>query len=616
MSNSPSENHASTPRIFADWRIALGILAVLWFAIYVFGLSWPPLLDDVDSVHAEAAREMIQRHDFVTLYINGFRYLEKAPMMYWGLIASYKLFGVSTLTTRLPLVLGVLALVVATWKLGRYAYGPRAAFYSGLSLVTSLGLYMFTRFLIPEVLVALWLTLGYLLFLQSLEEKHPSVWLCWGFAAISALNVLTKGLIGLVFPIGAIGLYLILTGNLKHLLKLRLISSSLVFLLIAAPWHVLAALRNPPAGASRGFLWFYFINEHVMRFLNKRVPAGYDTVPLFLFWALLVAFLIPWSIFLPQALRDLPPRWWMPRLTPRTDLDRRQRANLLFLLWALVIVGFFSFSTRQEYYTIPALPGAALLVGQWLARESEAGAAEKEKMRRSGSTSSLVLFVVGVLGLIAGSYLLAISHPPAPGFDLADLLKKNPNDYNLSLGHVLDLTPRALGAFRWPLMGATFGLFLGTGLNWLLRRKGRPGAANVALTLMMVVLLTCVHVSYATFSPIISSYNLAMAVQKEFHPGDMIVVGSEYADASTLNFYTGIPLHILHEPSGALWYGNKWPDAPRLFETRESLATKWNAPERIFYWTDKEQPADLAGLQTYPLAHSGGKTIYMNHPLP
>jgi hypothetical protein len=88
------------------------------------------------------------------------------------------------------------------------------------------------------------------------------------------LNVLTKGLIGLVFPAGAIGLYLLLTGNLRHLLKLRLVSSTLVFLAIAAPWHILAALRNPAQGEVRGFLWFYFINEHVMRFLNKRVPPA------------------------------------------------------------------------------------------------------------------------------------------------------------------------------------------------------------------------------------------------------------------------------------------------------------------------------------------------------
>jgi 4-amino-4-deoxy-L-arabinose transferase-like glycosyltransferase len=597
-------------RLLSDWRVAVLALVGLWAVIYAVGLSWPALLDDVDTVHAEAAREMLLRHDWVTLYTNGFRYLEKAPVMYWTLATSYKIFGISNWSTRLPLVLGVLALVLATYRLGRYVYGEAGALYAGGALVTSLGLYIFTRFLIPEVLVALWLTLGYQLFLESLEEARPSRLTCWGFAAVCALNVLTKGLIGLVFPIGAIGLYLLLTGNLRHLLKLRLLSSTLVFLVIAAPWHVLAALANPPQGQSRGFLWFYFINEHVMRFLNKRVPPGYDTVPLGIFWGLLLAWLLPWSVFLPQALRGLPAWWRELGSKVGTKLDRQARASFLFLLWALVIVGFFSFSTRQEYYTIPALPGAALLVGGWMARESSAEASQRD--RRAGRISSIVLLVFGVLGFVAGMYLLFVSHRAAPGADLAELLKKNPDDYNFSLGHVLDLTPRALGMFRIPLLGASLGLLLGTGFNWMLRRRGRPFAGNVALAAMMVVLLACVHTSFATFSPILSSYNLAEAIRKQFRPGDVIMIDGEYSDASTLNFYTGEQVHVLHEPSGNLWYGAKFPDAPKIFETPESLAVLWNGPGEVFLWTDQDEPKELNGLKAYLMARNGGKCIFTN----
>ena len=597
-------------RLLSDWRVSVPLLIALWAVIYMTGLSRPALLDDVDTVHAEAAREMLQRHDWVTLYTNGFRYLEKSPLMYWTLAASYRVFGIGNWSTRLPLVLGVLALVLATYRLGRYVYGEAGGLYAGMALSTSLGLYIFTRFLIPEVLVALWLTLGYHFFLQSLEEERPSRFVCWGFAAACALNVLTKGLIGLVFPAGAIGLYLLLTGNLRHLLRLRVISSTLVFLALAAPWHILAALRNPPQGQGRGFLWFYFINEHVMRFLGKRVPPGYDTVPLGIFWGLLLAWLLPWSVFLPQALRGVPARWRELRRKSGTPLDRRQRGNLLFFLWALVILGFFSFSTRQEYYTIPALPGMALLVGAWLARES--GAAALEPDRRAGRISSAALFAFGVLGFVAGMYLLFVSHRPVPGADLADLLKKNPQEYNLSLGHVLDLTPQALGAFRVPLLGASLGLFLGTGLNWFLRRRGRPFAGNVALAAMMVVLLGCVHASFGTFSPILSSYNLAEVVRKQFRPGDVIVIDGEYSDASTLNFYTGIQVHVLHEPSGNLWYGAKFPDAPHIFETQESLAVLWNGPAEVFLWTDQEEPKELRGLGSFQLARSGGKFIFTN----
>jgi 4-amino-4-deoxy-L-arabinose transferase-like glycosyltransferase len=597
-------------RLVSDWRISVLVLVGLWAIIYLVDLSRPALLDDVDTVHAEAAREMIQRHDWVTLYTNGFRYLEKAPLMYWSLAASYKVFGVGTWSTRLPLMLAVLALVLATYRLGRHVYGNAGGLYAGVALLTSIGLYIYTRFLIPEVLVALWLTLGYYFLLRALEEERPSRWACWGFAVVCALNVLTKGLIGLVFPAGAIGIFLLVTGNLRRLLRMHLVSSALVFLAIAAPWHILAALRNPAQGQARGFLWFYFINEHVMRFLNKRVPLGYDTVPLVLFWLLTVAWLLPWSAFLPQAIRDVPVRWKELRSEAAAELDPRRSASLLFLLWALVMLGFFSFSTRQEYYTIPAVPGLALLAGGWLARES--GPEARECDRRAGRISSAAMFVFGVLALVAGAYLLSISHRPAPGADLADLLKKNPEDYNLSLGHVLDLTPQALGAFRGPLLGATLGLFLGTGLNWLLRRRGRPFAGNIAVTGMMIVLLACVHASLITFSPILSSYDLAQAIQKQFKPGDLIVIDGEYHEASTLSFYTGIPAHVLHEPSGNLWYGAKFPDAPHIFETRESLAVLWKSSTRVFLWTDQEQPKELGGLPFISLARRGGKFILTN----
>jgi 4-amino-4-deoxy-L-arabinose transferase-like glycosyltransferase len=600
------------PKIHPDSSAALSssfsvlVLVGLWLVIYAGTMFTPALLDDVDSLHAEAAREMLLRHDWVTLYTNGLRYLEKAPLMYWGLGASYKVFGISDWSSRLPLMLSMLALVLATYGLGRYAFGKWAGFYAGLALVTSIGPYIFTRFLIPDVMVGLWLVLGYYFFLRSLRESVPSRLTCWGFAAVSALNVLTKGLIGLVFPAGTILLYLVLTGNLRHLLKLRLFSSTLVFFVLAAPWHIMAALRNPPAGEARGFLWFYFVNEHVMRFLGKRVPPGYDTVPLFLFWALLFVWLVPWVVFLPQALKDVP---WHPRLL-RMALDSAQQARLLCFLWAFVILMFFSFSTRQEYYTIPALPAIALVAGDWLARENASPAASKE--RSAGRVSSAVLLAIGVVAFVAGAGLLFVSHAPQPGVDLADLLRKNPQDYDFSLGHMLDLTPQALGAFRSPLLGASLSLLLGTVLNFWLRRRGRADAGNAALAAMMVVLLACVHVSFVKFSPILSSHDLAVAIQKEFRPGDVIVIDGEYHQASTLNFYTGIPVRVLHEPSGNLWYGAKFPDAPHVFETAGSLDALWAGPARIFLWTDQESPKELAGKPKFLLARSGGKAIFTN----
>jgi 4-amino-4-deoxy-L-arabinose transferase-like glycosyltransferase len=597
----------TSPRADTIRYSSVVVLLFFWLAIYFAGIFTPPLLDDVDTIHAEAAREMVQRHDWVTLYTDGIRYLEKAPLMYWGVAASYKIFGVHDWSTRLPLMLGVLGLLLATYFVGARAYGERGGFYAALVLATSLGPYIFTRFEIPDIIVGLWLTLSALFFLRSLEQKTPSRWVCWGFAATCALNVLTKSLIGLVFPIGSILLYLLLTRNLRHILKLRLLSSTLVFIAIAAPWHILAAIRNPGQGAVKGFLWFYFVNEQFLRYLGKRVPAGYDTVPLLIFWALTILWLAPWMFFLPQSMRQVPIR--LNEI--RRDLTRAQRASLFFLIWAVVTVGFFTFSTRQEYYTIPAIPALALLVGGWLATE----ASSPEPEYRASRISSWAFFAVVLAGSALGIALLASSKAPAPGADLAGLLQKNPQDYDFSLGHFLDLTPEALGMFRPPLIAAIVSLLIGAVLNLWLRSRRKPQIANLVLAGMMVALLSCVHSAFATFSPILSSERLAKAIEKHHQPGDTIVIDGQYHQASTLNFYLQTPVRILHEPSGNLWYGAKFPDAPRVFETPASLAQLWNGSDTVFFWTDQEDPKELSALPHYSLAHSGGKSIFTNREL-
>src|SRR5216684_6220875 len=206
------------PRAFPRTPVFLGAIFLLWLAVYGWGLFHPALLDDADSVHAEAAREMVLRHDWVTLHVNGIRYLEKAPLLYWMMASSFKLFGIHDWSARLPLALGVFALLCAVYFFGRRAFGEAAGFYAALGSGLSFGPYIFTRFLIPDILVGLWLILSLGFFLRTFEGAEPSRFACWGLAASCALNVLTKGLIGLVFPVTVIGLYLLWTRQLRHLL--------------------------------------------------------------------------------------------------------------------------------------------------------------------------------------------------------------------------------------------------------------------------------------------------------------------------------------------------------------------------------------------------------------
>jgi len=623
-------------------RRNLFVLLVLWFVLYAtFALFTPPLLDDADSVHAEVAREMVQRHDPVTLYANGIRYLEKAPLLYWSMAASFRLFGVHEATARLPLALYVLALLFAVENLGRRMFrSERAGLYGALILLSSFGLFIFTRILIPDAIVCLWLTLAVAAFWRTEEQERPALAPCLVFGVACALNILTKGLIGLVFPLGIVLLYLVLTrgvlGTVKRLSQLHLLPALVVFLAVAAPWHILAGLRNPteghplglnhlggqwnvplPAlGSVHGWTWFYFMNEHVLRYLNLRVPRDYDTVPLVLFWGLLLIWLMPWSAFLFKAIGAVP---WRNALR-RKGMSGEGRARLLLGLWALLPLVFFSFSTRQEYYVLPALPAFALLIAKWL--DDEARQAEELPLSgglvTAGQRISVVLLVCGSFAAIACAFFVLHAKPPSPGLDLAALLQQNPGDYALSFGHFLDLNAQAMGAFRVPLILTALSLFFGTSACWWARRRYKPHAANLALVAMACLFLVAAHMGLQIFSPVLTSRQQALAIAREVRPDDLIVLNGEYEAGSTLGFYLqrpgpsgSEPIHILHGHSANLWYGSFFRDAPKIFEDDASFLQKWTGPQRIFLWTERGRMPTLP-RPSFVISEGGGKLIVSN----
>ena len=587
------------------------VIFILWAAIFLPGTISPPLFDDADSAHADAAREILVRHDWVTLHENGIRYLEKAPLPYWAMAASFRLFGVDTWSARLPQALSVLALLLLLIKMAEEFLSFEAGFWAAIVCATSFGPYLFTRILIPDVFVGFWIGLTLYFFLRGRLEEQPSRLNCWGLAVAVAMNVLTKSLIGLVFPAAIIFLFLLISKNLRHLLKMRLISSFLVFLAVAVPWHAFAAVRNPANGQSKGFLWFYFMNEQFLRYLGKRYPVDYGTVPLFLFWGLMLVWLVPWSAFLPHALRGI-----KLRIDPAPTVHRaRQSALLLFAIWAGVILLFFSFSTRQEYYVAPALPALALLLGAWLANESNSETSGT--LVKSGQMSSTILLGIGLLIATATLLIVIFSHPAPPGAGLEDLLNKNPDAYVLSLGHFLDLSGSAMSLFRWPLIGTGVAFFLGTGLNWLFRRRAQPRLGNFALAVMMCAFIECAHVALAVFEPVLGSKTLATAIQNKFQSGDAIVCDGEYANASSVNFYTGQQLLILNGRINGLWYGSLFQDSSPIFLNDDGFESLWKGSRRVYFVArSEERKAYLEKFgAAFELARSGGKFVYTNQPL-
>lgn len=634
VETNPARSHSVSGGEVSHSKWHLLIIFAIWLVLYVPGLFTPALLDDADSVHAEAAREMLARHDWSTLYVNGFRYLEKAPLMYWATAVFYKFFGVSEWTARLPLTLSVLGLLLSTYWFGKRYFNERAGLYSAIVLALSFGPYIFTRILIPDVVVGWLLLVGFDFFLQGLHEKEPSRYTCWGLAVAAALNVLTKGLIGVVFPAGIIFAYLLITGNLRHLAKMRLLSSFLVFFAIAAPWHIVAGIRNPAAGQSKGFFWFYFVNEHFLRYLNKRFPKDYDTVPFALFWGMMLVWLMPWSAFIFKALAQVPVRFraWFSGVFSETglqgklrrlwsnlgdygrSLDASQGALLLCAVWALVILVFFSFSSRQEYYTIPALPGLAIILGAWMSQEQ--GAPEGSAIRRAGRRIIAVVLGIAAPLFTIAMLLLWYSESVPKGTDLADILTKNPEKYALSFGHIFDLTPQAMGLFRPPLAISALALMAGTLAAWWFRRRGSVLRSNIAMALMMIVFLHCAHAGLAIFDPVLSSKSLSQAIERVYKPADIVVVNGAYEDGSTLNFYGHFQLHVINSRmNGNLYYGSLFPDSPKIFEDTQSFARLWRGPRRIFLWTEDDKvPAVVRQTGFFQIAKGGGKLILSNQP--
>lgn len=654
-------------------RATLACILLLWAAFYAsFTLARPALLDDADSVHAEVAREMLLRHDPITLYANGIRYLEKAPLLYWSMAACLKAFATlhltsataSTIAVRLPLAFAVLALALVAESFARRLFhSRRAGLYAALILLSSFGIFLFTRITIPDALVCLWITLALWAFWRT--EESPTAAntrpFCWTFAAACALNVLTKGLIGIVFPVATIAIYLALSRSLHRaaarLRDLHPWTSLAVFLLLAAPWHILAGLANPTQGHPepfhfvhghwvvplptdgnvRGWFWFYFINEHLLRYLNLRVPRDYDTVPLALFWGLCLVWLMPWSAFaFKVAGWALPLRnhKWRSQLR-RHDLPLRRRGMLLLTVWAAFVLLFFSLSTRQEYYVLPAFPALAILAAGWLAwvdhfRPLRSPRGEKIVVRgvehdqaleliRAGQAAlhaTEVLLGLGLLFAAAATWVLLHAHTPAPHTDLASLLSTHPGDYAMSMGHFLDLNAQALGLFRLPLILAALSLVAGPLASLLLRRRARPLYANGALAAGAFGFLLAAHLGLQTFAPVISSAQLAQKIAPILQPNDLLVIHGEYESASTLGFYLHrADIHILEGRSSNLWYGSFFPDAPRLFETPATLAAKWASPQRIFLWQSLTDPLIHLPPNLTPLhviAQSGGKQLLSN----
>ena len=602
-------------------RLAYGALAVVFLAVYVGSMFTPGLLDDADSTHAEAAREMVVTGDYVTLHVNGIRYLEKPPLPYWLVAISYKVWGVNEFSTRLPMVLSVMLLGVLTFCWGRRAFGERTGIYAGLFVYTCAGVYLFTRILIPDVLLSLLIAAAMYFFLTALEP-NAETWRWYAGYAMMALGVLTKGLIALVFPCGAAFFFLLVTGEWRRWREFRLFSGLALFLAIAAPWHILAGLRNPGTADHRGFFWFYFVNEHFLRFLGKRYPRDYSKLPASLYWTLHLVWLFPWSLYLPAAVTTALEAWRGQHSGSGTVQsgarlrDFAPQTRMLCWIWAGVVLIFFALSTNQEYYTFPAYFPLLLLLADGVARCEWT---ECERGVRAGwlTTSAGCLAAIG----IAASAALLIglwksrNLPFEP--DIGNVLGKQDLDaYTLSMSHALDLSYASFAALRLPAALAAAVLLVAPLTSFILRVFRRHYSATWVLGVGLAVFLVAAHIALGRFGPYLSSKQLAEEIAARAHPEDKVMIYGDQAFGSSLLFYLRRPIDLVEGRTTSMWFGSTFADAPNIYLSDTDLQRDWAEKGRVFLFVPPYEKARVDGLlpAKFVIAELSGKYVYSNRP--
>jgi len=467
------------------WTVVV-LAALIWFGL----LGHRDLMGPDEGRYAEIPLQMVNSGDWLTPRLNGFKYFEKPALQYWLTAVSFELFGVSNASARLPVALAsFLGALWAMFVAGRL-WGRNAGFYAFLILISSLYYSALGHIITLDMLVGVFLFLGVgsLLIAQSdrSDPRRLRNWMLLGWAAL-ALATLTKGLIGLVLPGGAILFYSLWQRDWALWRHLHLGKGLLLYLLIAAPWFIAVSLANPE------FPEFFFIREHFARYtsnVHERNQAVWYFLPI------LLVGLIPW---LASGLRAVarPGFSWRP--------ERPGEFDALRFLWvyALFILLFFSAgSSMLSGYILPMFPSLALIMGWQLSRQPRV------------AVDSWLLLLLGGLLLVAGVALMPLF---GDRFDAASLNQFRP--WLLAAGGVLIIS------FLW------------------LRRLGATGPGAVAV--MALGFLLGGQLLMRGFQPLgqpRSSRTLVEAIRPYVEAGAPVYAVAFFP--RTLPFYLGRPVQL------------------------------------------------------------------------
>ena len=566
---------------------AVGLVVVAALVLLLPGLGRAPFDDPGEGMHAEIAREVVLTGDWITLHLNGIRYFDKPPLLYWLSALNLAAWGPTERALRLWPVFGVLAAVGGTALLGTRLLSPRAGIVAGLALLTSPGFFAYGRYLRPETLFVAAIQWGFVLLL--LAPAGPGRLATLGCAALG-LAALVKDPLGALGPLAAVAVSLALAGRLHPISRWLPAGGLGLLIAIGGAWYFLVELRNP------GFLWYVLVDNHLLNVVRARHFPDED-VPLsgpeFLAVAGLGAF--PWVLPAALTLAGLIRRraWREPSEAPWVALA----------LWAAGVFVFFALAPfKLPHYGLPAYPALALLAARWW---------EGDRAIRFVLALHLVAFSAVALGF---GWVYWSDGRAFIGWVLGatDVYTRK----EMALGQAASFPP-------WDdlrsLVGGT-ALVFGAGSLALLLAIAR-GARTLGLGVILATVLVWMPLVGSAGSLMAESRSvrrIALEVSRRAGPTDVVVHEGPIENSGALEFYTGRRPAILDGRVSVLGFGATFPEARDTFWERPRLAEAWRGPQRVFLLTTraptKSAVGDLPPSAVYRLAAQGGRVLYSNRP--
>ncbi len=538
---------------------ALLVCLLLAAALAFPGLGRRPLYSAGEVRVALIAQEMLRRGDYLVPRLNGVRYYEKPPLMYWAAAGAYRVFGVNEFAARFPAALAYVGTVAVVFSLGLTLWGLKGAWLAALIFLTTPAAYHLGRFVSLDALLTFCLSLSLLGLVRLFPGENRPGSRFWGpclFWLGAALAALTKGLIGLLFPLATAGAAALWYRGSFSWRRLRPGLGLVLLALVFLPWHLALAWHDPD------FVPYYLLNEHIYRFLNLRVPLDYERLSIPAFWAAAALWFFPWSLLLPGLL-------WRPL-----------RPGALPLLFAGLILGFFTLSRcRLEYYGHPAYPAAAVALAGYVL----------DLAARQGGRLALGLpsLLLGILGALVGG--LYFFHPDVTGeiTSLVMTLDGYYREYFTKHPEQGFFFAREAESLALPFAAAWLAAGLG-GVAAAWRR--RPEVA------VLVWVVSAFPAAYALDQGIHlvsrdrSQKEAARLIEQHWEDGARLIVAGTYEDLGGVTFYTGRLTEMHRATDGDLLYGWQRGDATELFLSDARLAEAWHSTARVFLLAQVEIP--------------------------